>query len=91
MTARVHVFSAAMREKQRSFLCLKKVFFLKTVFQVDVDEIFDNGDGLADGQSCMFVDVKFVDNVACHGREFLIKFIMFRYLCDIFEYGLREF
>jgi hypothetical protein len=91
MTARVHVFSAAVWQKQCSFFGLKKLFFLKAVSHVDVDKIFDNSDGIADGQSRMFVDVKFVDKVSCHVREFLIEFVFFRYLCDIFEYGLREF
>jgi hypothetical protein len=85
--ASVHVLSAAVREEECSFFCLKELFFLKAVFHVDVDEILDKVDGIADGQPRMFVDVEFVDNVSCHIREFLIEFIFFRYLCDIFEYG----
>ena len=91
MAAGVHVFSAAVRKKERTFFCLEELFFLQAVFHGDMDEVFDDGDGVGDRQPGVFVDVEFVDEVSCHGCEFLVDFIGFRDLRDVFEEGMGEF
>ena len=89
--AGIHVLSAAVRQEECSLCRLQELFFLDAVFHVNVDEVFDDRDGVVNGESNEFIDIEFVDKVSGHAGKFFVEFIFFCYLRDIFEEGLRQF